>query len=192
VIDAWYLDAAAVYVPPHDAAAYPPRQGDIFGPIEVGGERWIACQLVHPTCDLKKPKVAQIQVVRVHALSEIPEPADRAAICTGWLERDGAILVAFAHTFFLPPITGAEVDEPLFSNFREVTQVDKGQLIDQIGRHAALTHEARVSFIRRKLYFRYRFGFSSEDVRALEAARIGNDPDFEGPRPAWAREPEYP
>lgn len=50
----------------------------------------------------------------------------------------------------------------------------------------ALTHGARVTFIRRYLYFRFRLALSFEQVRNLEAARVRADPAFQGPKPDWA------
>jgi hypothetical protein len=35
------------------------------------------------------------------------------------------------------------------------------------------------------LYFRLRWSLSFEQVRDMEAARIGADPAFAGPRPDW-------
>lgn len=52
---------------------------------------------------------------------------------------------------------------------------------------AAITHDCRVTFIRRYMYFRFRLAFALDDVRAWEAKRIAADPAFEGPMPPWAK-----
>ena len=55
----------------------------------------------------------------------------------------------------------------------------------QAARTGTLTHDARVTLIRRYLYFRFRWSLSFDQVRAMEAARIAADPAFGGPRPDW-------
>ncbi len=94
------------------------------------------------------------------------------------------VRVAFANTYFLPPISHLDPQRPLFSDFRDIRLTDKDALIE--ARLSALTHEARVTFIRRQMYFQYRLRFSYEDVRGWEAARIAADPAYTGPRPDWA------
>ncbi|HET8751954.1 MAG TPA: hypothetical protein VFM43_05460 [Gaiellaceae bacterium] len=112
---------------------------------------------------------------------------EQAKVVAGFQEKNTQIEIAHAHTFFLAPVPGHKtLDQPLFSNFREVHVVDKKELLDS-GRLAALTHDARVTLIRRKLYFRYRLPFSFEDVREWEAARIKGDSKFTGPKPEWAQ-----
>jgi hypothetical protein len=71
----------------------------------------------------------------------------------------------------------------LFADFRTVTLVNKDSLGERL---AALTHDARVTFIRRHMYFQYRLLFSFSDVRGWEADRIASDPAFLGERPHWA------
>jgi len=73
----------------------------------------------------------------------------------------------------------------MWANLREIGPAAREQFTagQRVGE---LTHEARVIFIRRYLYFRFRLALSFEQVRALEAARIGADPAFSGPKPAWA------
>lgn len=183
----WYLDADDYYVDPREADRHPLRQGDLLGPIEMGGERWAAAQIVQPTCELPKGSLRELMVLRVRGLDEIADERQRARVVTGWEESDGVFRVAFAHTFFLaPPPPGSDVPEaPLFSSFRELVRVDRA-LVDEGVRIAALTHDARVTFIRRALYFWFRYRFTIAQVRAFEAARIGSDPAFEGPRPDWA------
>ncbi|SRR5216683_5914785 len=183
--DSWYLRSSAYYVNDSEASAYPNRQGDVFEGIEVNGERWNACQLVHPTCELAKGAVKQLHVIRVHSIAEVADKNQQSAICTGWTEKDGQIRVAFAHTFFLAPVRSVAGGDPLFSNFREIAQIDRELILDG-HRVASLTHEARVSFIRRMIYFAYRMRFAFNQVQEWEAARIAADPDFQGPKPAWA------
>jgi hypothetical protein len=71
------------------------------------------------------------------------------------------------------------------ANFCEIVAVPK-ECPEASDRLAAITHECRVTFIRRWLYFRFRLAFGIEQVRSWEAARIGADPAFAGPRPTWA------
>jgi hypothetical protein len=129
--------------------------------------------------------VKQLQVIRVEPLDRIKGSAAQAKVTAGFAEKDGRFEVSYANTFFLPPW---EHDEPpMYSDFRDVETVDGSALLDQ-RRLAALTHEARVTFIRREMYFRYRHFLSFEAVKGLEATRISNDPAFKGPRPEWAPE----
>ncbi len=179
----WYLPAEDYWVAPEAAGAYPHRQGDLFGPLDMDGARWDAALLVHPTCELEKASVREVQVVRVHLLSGITSTRQQAEVVAGFSEREQTIRVAFAHTFFVAPPPGD--DEPGYANLREVATYPKGRLFEA-GRRGAMTHDARVTLIRRKLYFRYRFNIPFEAVRELEARRIAADPGFQGPRPSWA------
>lgn len=179
--DAWYLAADEYYVAPGEDELYPPRQGDVFA--SPGDDGWLACQLVHPTCEIAKESVREVQVIRVHALDELPS-GQRARVVAGWEEKDGAIRIAFANTFFLPPVSALDPKRPLFANFREIKVIDKAALLAD--RVAAMTHEARVTFLRRHMYFQYRLAFSHQDVLAWEASRIAADPAFVGPRPERA------
>lgn len=184
--DAWYLEADAYYVPAANADEYPLRQGDLIPGHETAGEEWLAAQIVHPTCELSKPTVKEIQVVRVRPLPDLPGDFDRALVVSGFSEKDGHRRVAVAHTFFLPPWEGTE--EAWFANFREIATVDR-ESITQEERLAAMTHDCRVTFIRRWLYFRFRLSFSLDQVHNWEAQRISNDPNFGGPRPPWGEPP---
>ena len=69
--------------------------------------------------------------------------------------------------------------------FREIASVARGRFSTE-ARVGALSHDARVTFTRRYLYFRFRLALSLDQVRDLEAARIHADRAFEGPKPAWA------
>lgn len=184
--DAWYLPADDYWVRAEDADDHPVRQGDLFGSLTVDGQDWLAGQIVHPTCELSKPSVKAIQVVRVHHLDALPDERQRASVTTGYRESDHQIRPAFAHTFFLAPVVGTnDFEVPMFSNLREVALCDRERFVRD-RRTAALSHDARVTFIRRKIYFRYRQLLPFEEVRRLEANRISNDPAYAGPRPAWA------
>jgi hypothetical protein len=179
----WYLDANEYYVSEDEVAAYPVRQGDLFPADLPEITEWHACQLVHPTCELNKASVEQVQVIRVEPLTRVGDPKQQATVVVGFSEKGGVFRIAHAHTFFLPPY--ADGIEPMFSNFREVQTVARDGFTFE-RRLAALTHDARVTFIRREMYFRYRHALTFEDVRKLEAQRISNDPAFQGPRPSWA------
>jgi hypothetical protein len=181
--DAWYLDASEYYVIEADRAAYPLRQGDVLRGPTVGGERWVAAQVIHPTCELPKPAVGEIQVARVRRLDELADDFQRALVVAGYREVEGERRVAVANTFFLPPWTRR--GEPCFANFRELATVPRSAVTTS-RRLAAITHECRVTLIRRYLYFRFRLAFRIEDVRAWEAKRIAKGPAFEGPGPRWA------
>jgi hypothetical protein len=183
VTDAWYPLAADYWLDPAEADDYPLRQGDLFMAMDTPYGRWDACQLMHPTCELVKATVPDVQVIRVRRVDEIVDPNQQAAVVAGFQERDGVLHVAHAHTYFLAPADG----EPLYSNFRELALVPKRELLER--RLRAMTHEARVTFIRRAIYFRHRILIDTADVRRWEATRIMNDPAFAGPRPEWASQP---
>jgi hypothetical protein len=183
VSDAWFLQADEYFVPPGSAEEYPIRQGDLVAGPEIAGERWVAAQIVHPTCELAKSSVRSIQLVRVRPLADLPDDFMRSLVVAGYRESGGERRVAVAHTFFLPPWKAD--GEPCFANFRELVALPREELeLDQ--RLAAITHDCRATFIRRWLYFRFRLAFNLEQVRRWEAARIAADPDFSGPKPAWA------
>jgi hypothetical protein len=182
--DAWYLDASEYYVSDGERDRYPLRQGDLVRGATVGGAKWLAAQVIHPTCELPKSAVKRIQVARVRSLAELGDDFERALVVAGYREVDGQRRVAVANTFFLPPWTDG--GEPCFADFRELASVPRSAAT-VARRVAAITHECRVTLIRRYLYFRFRLAFRLEDVRAWEAKRIANDPAFEGPRPRWAR-----
>lgn len=73
----------------------------------------------------------------------------------------------------------------MFANFRRLQLVDRCD-VSLANRHAALTHECRMYFIRRWFYFRFRILLLLDQVRGLEAERLRADPAFQGPRPPWA------
>ena len=180
--DAWYLDASEYYLSEGERDEYPLRQGDVLRGTTMGGERWLAAQVIHPTCELPKAAVKEVQVVRVRSLAEVSDDFHRALVVAGYREVDGERRVAVANTFLLPPWTDG--GQPCFANFRELETVPRSAAT-VAKRVAAMTHECRVTLIRRYLYFRFRLAFRLEDVRSWEATRIGNDPAFEGPRPSW-------
>lgn len=78
-----------------------------------------------------------------------------------------------------------DATEDLYLDFHKVERVRLADL-EAAGRRAAMTHDARLTLIRRDLYYRYRWLVSPDSVLASEKARISNDPAFAGPRPAWA------
>lgn len=180
--DSWYLDASDCYVPTADASEYPLRQGDLIAGPTVGGERWFAAQIVHPTCELAKRSAREIQVARVRPLADLDDDFQRSLVVAGYREVEGQRRVALASTFFLPP--WQEDGAACLANFRELASVARSAAAKR-KRLAAITHDCRLTFIRRYLYFRFRLAFALDDVRAWEASRIANDPAFEGPRPAW-------
>lgn len=184
--DVWYIDADDYYVAAEEAHRYPLRQGDLLAGPELDGERWHAAQLVHPTCELTKPTLKRVQLVRVRPLDELADDQLRALAVAGFSEDAGHRRVALAHTFFLPP--PEQGSDPAIANFREIASVDRALATSQ-ARLGTLTHDCRVSFVRRWLYFRFRLAFSFEQVRAWEARRISADAEFTGPRPAWAGGP---
>lgn len=181
--DAWYLDAEEYYVPPGEANAYPLRQGDLIAGPNLEGRQWAAAQVVHPTCELTKSAVREVQVVRVRPLSDLEDDFRRGLVVAGYSERAGHRRVALANTFFLPP--WAEGDEPCFANFREIATLPR-EVAEPGERLAAITHSCRVTFIRRWLYFRFRLAFNPDQIRNWEATRIAADPAFVGPKPKWA------
>jgi hypothetical protein len=180
-----YLHRDAYWVPADQASEHPVRQGDLFGDVRVGEQSWEAALIVHPTCELGRPSVRRVQVARVHTLDDLPDPRQRLQVAAGFAEVGGALRVAFAHTFFVAPVAGSAFDAPMWADLREVGLAAREHF--EAGRRlAALTHDARVTFIRRYLYFRFRLALSSAQIRDLEAARIRSDPAFAGPRPDWA------
>lgn len=183
--DRAYVHRDAYWVPAEHAGEYPVRQGDLFGGVQVGEQWWDAALIVHPTCDLGKASVREVQVARVRALDEIPDERQRLQVVAGLAEVDGALRVAFAHTFFLAPVRDSALDAPMWADLRDIGLATREQF-DAAQRVGPLTHDARVTFIRRYAYFRFRMALSFEQVRDLEAARIRSDRAFAGPEPDWA------
>lgn len=139
--DAEYPNQRLYYVASAEAGAYPFRQGDLFPPLAIGEQKWFACQLVHPTCELKKPSVKQVQVVRVRPLTALADDAAKSRVTAGLEEVDGELRVAYANTFFLAPVAGSDTyGQPMFSDFREVALVDRQQLM-AAERVAAMSHD---------------------------------------------------
>jgi hypothetical protein len=179
----WFPDREQYWVDDDAAAAYPVRQGDLIQGLTVEDEKWDAAQIVHPTCDLGKPTVERLQVARVRPLTELPDDFARRLVTLGYRDRAGRRPVAVAHTFFLASWPGHE--EAAFVNFRELATVERGAASPE-ARIATMTHDCRVAWIRRWIYFRLRLTVTPEQVQAMEAERIAGDPSFEGPRPEWA------
>lgn len=146
---------------------------------------WPGFVVVSPSCEVQN-KTAGVQVARLHRLSELQDPFQRTAVTYGFDTRDAVVRVAFAHTFWMPPAADdGPLSDALFVDFRDARLLDR-DAVAQERRAQALTHDARVYFIRRKVFYRYRWLLSVDNVRGLEAARIAGDESFRGPRPAWA------
>lgn len=180
--DPWYPGADHYYVPPSEAGAHPLRQGDLIGPVTINGVALPIVQLVHPTCELAKGQLREVQVCEIAPLGALADDFQRSCVVAGQRERDGRMMVAFAHTFYLPRVDG---DAGGYADFRHLQLAEVGEIV--VGRRIhTMSHDARVFFVRRWLYFRFRIHLALEQVRALEAARIRADSAFVGPRPAWA------
>lgn len=183
--DSPYLHHADYWVAAAEAGEYPVRQGDLFANVQTAdGAHLDAALIVHPTCDLGKASVTNVQVARVRPLDVLPDDDQRLRVVAGISEKDGGIRIAFAHTFFVAPIAGSALDTPMWADLRELVLASHEQFTLD-ARIGALTHDARVTFIRRYMYFRLRWSLSFEQVRDVEAARIAADPAFGGPRPDW-------
>ncbi len=185
--DGFYLAAEHVWVAGVDPQEWPLRQGDLLAAPPAAEDPWLAALLVHPTCELAKPSVQRLQVARVRRLDELADPRQRSRVVAGFEERDGAVRVAFAHTFFCPPVPESALPEPMWADLRDLALVDREQVTVE-RRDGTMSHEARVSFIRRYLYFRFRLLVPFAQVQALEAARIAVDSAFVGDKPGWVTE----
>jgi hypothetical protein len=183
--DSPYLHRADYWVATAEAGEHPVRQGDLFVNVQTAdGAHLDAALIVHPTCELGKASVTNVQLARVWPLDALPDENQRQQVVAGISEKDGGVRIAFAHTFFVAPVEGSALDIPMWADFRELVLAPREQF-GHDARIGALTHDARVTFIRRYLYFRLRWSLSFEQVRDMEAARIGADPAFAGPRPDW-------
>lgn len=174
----------------------PVRQGDLLEAagslVSPSGKPWLGCIVIHPSCEIVSDKVERVQVCRVRRLRETSHRFQEYIADGQRTDDDGHPLVAMAHTFFLPPASDdAPFHEPMFADFREVALVSIEQVSKQY-RVAALTHEARVCFIRRSLYWRQRWLLEYETVQGFESDRISDDAAFVGPRPAWAASDSQP
>jgi hypothetical protein len=184
--DSPYLHHADYWVAAPEAGEYPVRQGDLFANVRMAdGAHLDAALIVHPTCELGKSSVANVQVARVRRLDALSDANQRQKVVAGISEKGGGVRIAFAQTFFVAPVEGGALDVPMWADFRDLGLAPREQFTQE-ARIGALTHDARLTFIRRYLYFRLRWALSFEQVRAMEAARIGADPAFAGPRPDWA------
>lgn len=195
--EAWYPNPGAYWVPAAEADAWPYRYGDLFHapatdahgtPLTgAAGAPWEAVMTYSPSCELatKAKPTDTVEVVRVLRL-DTQDPAAAQRIIVGWEEKDAVISIAFAHTIFLAAVPSHPThDHPMFANLKATTRVTVSDLHES-GRIAALTHDARVSVIRRDLYYRYRWILPTSEVKAVEQARISTDPHFAPPRPDWA------
>lgn len=181
-----YLHHADYWVAAAETGEYPTRQGDLFANVQTAdGSHLDAALIVHPTCELAKAAVTNVQVARVYPLDALPDENQRQQVVAGISEKDGAVRIAFAHTFLVAPVPGSAFEFPMWADFRELALALREQF-SQDARIGTLTHDARVTLIRRYLYFRLRWSLSFEQVRDMEARRIASDPAFVGPRPDWA------
>lgn len=73
----------------------------------------------------------------------------------------------------------------MYADLRQLRRIRFDELVSA-GRIAAMEHDLRVALIRRELTPKYRWLLPMDDVRALEAQRIGGDTHYVGPRPTWA------
>ena len=180
------------WVPPAEEQQYPPRYGDLFAvPKNLGladskGRPWVAVMATHPSCELgAKGAPTGVQVVRVHRLREV-SARQRDEVRAGFMEVDGQIRPARLDMFYLAPVAGVDgTNEEMYADLRATARIDL-DVLQQAGRVAAMTHDARLALLRRDLAFRYRWHLPPGQILALERARIGGDSTFEGPRPAWA------
>lgn len=180
-----YLHHADYWVAAAEAAEYPVRQGDLFANVQTAdGGHLDAALIVHPTCELGKASVTNVQVARVHPLDALRDENQRQRVVAGISEKDGGVRIAFAHTFFVAPVEGSALEFPMWADFRELALAPR-EHFSRDARIGTLTHDARVTLIRRYLYFRLRWSLSFEQVRGMEAARIAADPAFAGPHPDW-------
>jgi len=182
--DGFYLAAEHVWVTGGDPQQWPLRQGDLLAAPSDAQDPWLAALLVHPTCELPKASVRHLQVARVRGLDELTDPRQRSRVVAGLEERDGAVRVAFAHTFFCPPVPDSPLAQPMWADLRDLALLAREQVSVE-RRVGTMSHEARVSFIRRYLYFRFRLLVPFAQIQALEAARIAVDDAFVGDRPGW-------
>lgn len=181
-----YLHHADYWVAAAGAGEYPVRQGDLFANVRtIDGAQLDAAMVVHPTCELGKASLTNVQVTRVHPLDVLPDENQRRRVVAGFSEMDGGVRVAFAHTFFVAPVPDSALDVPMWADFRQLALAPREQFT-QDGRIGALTHDARVTLVRRYLCFRLGWSLSFDQVRDMEGARIVADPAFIGPRPDWA------
>lgn len=184
--DPWYPPEAEYFVPEDEDDPYPVRQGDIFGAPSDTGDAWLGCMVIHPSCEIQTGKSTLVQVARIHAVSELADEFQKTSVTFGFTERDGVVQIAFANTFWLPPATeSVPFSEPMYVDFREIALVTSDHFA-QASRVRAMSHEARLYLIRRKIYFRYRWNLELAEIRRTEAQRIGGDPTFQGPKPTWA------
>lgn len=184
--DSWYPNEHDYFVQEPDPGDFPVRQGDVMRTtedlVDSKGKPWLACQIVHPSCEIvAKNEPPDLHVIRVHPLSRLRED-HQAKVVLGGDEVEGVLRVAWANTFFIPPV--GEIEEPMFSDFRNPALVSRAHLVHD-NRIGALTHDARLYFIRRKLHWEQRWLMMIDDVVGYEKFRIGNDAAFIGPRPAW-------
>ena len=187
--DAWY-PLADTYYETSDLPAIPVRQGDLLltpdGCTDSKGKPWHGCVVVHPSCEVITGKSDRIHVCRVRPLKNLGKKSQPAVVKGETVDDEGVARISHAHTFFLPPAApSGPFATPMFVDFREI-ETSKPTETTPERRIAALTHDTRLYFIRRHLYWQQRWMLPLESIRQLEAERIAGDPYFQGPRPSWA------
>ena len=149
---------------------------------------WFGAFILSTSCELgaKAKEGIPVQIARVKNLAGV-NPADCAKIVTGWSQGSSGPTIAFAYFAYLAPVAFSKNhNEEMFVDYHETVWVNSQDLLGA-RRVAALDHDARVSLIRREIYYKYRWLLATSDVRAAEAYRISNDPDYQGQKPDWAQ-----
>ncbi len=204
--DNWYPQK--YWVDKNEAKNRPSRYGDLFNtpPLDRSGmplsfertntntntgqiERlpWFGALVLSPSCELgaKSKPGSPVLIARVKNAHSV-DPGDLAKIVAGWKRGSEGAVVAFAHFAYVAPVTFSKThNEVMFIDYHDTAWVKSEDLISA-KRIAALDHDARVSLIRREIYYKYRWLLSTSEVRRAEAARISNDASFIGTRPTWA------
>jgi hypothetical protein len=149
------------------------------------GKRWPHVIVLHPSCEInaKSASDTAILVARVNRIQNLSAP-QRAVVRLGWREENLVAKVAHTNTFWMPPLPMQEDGADWYADFRRLVSVDPKSL-DESGREACMSHDARVYLIRKEMSFKYRWNVSIDEVRELERQRIASDPNFVGPKPSW-------
>lgn len=183
------------WAPPGDAETLPWRYGDLIAVPDSNaqardskGRPWLALMVGHPACDLgAKGAPKGVQAFRVHPISSVSRPQRQEIIAGYTLDAAGQLRVARLNLAYLAPVPSApKHGQAMFADLRETIRVPLADL-QEAGRLAAMTHEARVALLRRDALFRYRWNLSLGQVFAFERERIGGDQHFGSAKPVWAQ-----
>lgn len=91
--DSPYLHHADYWIAAAEATEYPVRQGDLFANVQTAdGAHLDAALVVHPTCELGKPSVTNVQVARVHPLDALSDEHQRQQLSR--VSRRGTVAYA--------------------------------------------------------------------------------------------------